>query len=65
MAMGVIQRVEDVSSIPSQPVGLLKTAPVKIKLKEGAVPYSVTIARRASVPLLPKVKEEFDRMWGY
>lgn len=52
--MGLIQRVEDVSS---QPVGLLKTAPVKIKLKEGAVPYSVTIARRASVPLLPKVKD--------
>lgn len=40
----------------------MKTAPVKIKLKEGAVPYSVTTARQASVLLFPKVMEELDRM---
>lgn len=43
-------------------VGLLKTTPVKIKLNDGAVPYSVTTTWWVSVPLLPKVKEELDRM---
>lgn len=43
--MGLIQRVEEVSSPPCEPVGLLKTTPVKIKLKQGVAPYSRQLAR--------------------
>lgn len=38
----------------------MKIKPVNIALKEGAVPYSVSIARRLSVPMLSKVKEELN-----
>lgn len=62
VAMGLIRRVENVTSAPSESVGLLRTTPVKIKLKDGAVPYSVTTARWVSLPLLSKVKEELNRM---
>ena len=40
----------------------MKTEPVKIHLKDGAVPYAVHTARRVPLPLLPKVKIELQRM---
>ena len=33
-----------------------------IKLREDATPYALTTPRRVAVPLLPKVKQELDRM---
>ena len=33
-----------------------------IKLREDAVPYALTTPRRVPIPLLPKVKEELQRM---
>lgn len=41
---------------------ILKTNPVRIHLKEGAVPYAVHTARRDPLPLLPKVQKELERM---
>ena len=43
-------------------IGLMNCPPVKIRLKQDAVPYSVNTARRVSIPLIPKVKSEIDRM---
>jgi hypothetical protein len=66
VAMGLVKRIAELKeqNTPylSSDVGLLKVKPVKITLKEDAVPYSVSTARRVSVPMLSKVKEELDRM---
>ena len=56
MAMGLVKRIVELKETnnpyPSSDVGLLKIKPVKITLKEDAVPYSVSTARRVSVPML-------------
>jgi transposase InsO family protein len=36
--------------------------PYKIKLREGAKPFAVTTPRRISLPLMPKVKNELERL---
>ena len=43
-------------------IGCIKTEPVKIRLKEDAQLYAVTMARRVPIPPLPKVREELDRL---
>ena len=43
-------------------VGLMKSDPVKIKLKNSAVPFHCSTARRIPIPLKPKVKAELKRM---
>ena len=43
-------------------LGLMNTDPVTIRLKDDAVPYSLTTPRRVPVPLMPKVKAELQRM---
>lgn len=42
-------------------LGKLKDS-YKIKLREGATPFALTTPRRVPIPLLPKVKEELQRM---
>lgn len=61
--MGLIKRTDEVQEI-NEPasIGLLKCKPVKIVLKDSAVPYSVSTARRVPISLLPKVKVELQRM---
>lgn len=58
--LGLIKRIDEVSTFGG--VGTLKGNPVKIILKDGAQPYSVTAPRRVPIPLLPKVEEELKRM---
>lgn len=62
VAMGLVKRLEEVQSTFGTDLGLLKVKPVKIRLREDAVPYSLNAARRVSAPLLPKVKAELERM---
>lgn len=62
VAMGLVKRLNEVQGTYDTELGLLKVAPVKIRLKEDATPYSVSTARRVSAPLFPKVKAELERM---
>ena len=43
-------------------LGKMNCAPVKIRLKPDAVPYSLHTARRIPIPLMEKVKAELNRM---
>ena len=52
----------DVSYSVYGELGLMNTDPVTIRLKDDAVPYSLTTPRRVPVPLMPKVKAELQRM---
>ena len=61
-SMGLIHRVEQVNESVFGDIGLMKCEPVAIKLKENAVPYSLTALRRIPFPQLPKVETELQRM---
>lgn len=56
--MGLISKIDTVK----EGIGCLKTDPVKIVLKEDSQPSAITVARRVPIPILPKVKEELERM---
>lgn len=62
VAMGLVKRLDELSSAVPTDIGLLKIKPIRICLKDNAVPYSVTTARRISVPMLSRVKLELERM---
>lgn len=62
VAMGLVKRVDEIKGTFGAVVGLLKLKPVKIRLRDDAIPFSVTIARRVSAPLLYKVRTQLERM---
>ena len=54
--LGLVQCINSVS------FGEVKCQPVKIMLKDWAMPYSVTTARCVPIPLLKKVEQDIKRM---
>ena len=65
--MGLIRRLDTLNLKDDifGDIGRLDCNPVKIKLKPGAIPYSVSVARRIAIPLLPAVEAELRRMEKY
>ena len=65
-AMGLVKRieelVEEMTNVNDSEIGLMKTSPVEIKLKDGAQPHCVTTARRIPFPREDGVKAELQRM---
>ena len=60
--MGLVKRIGEINSDVFTQPGLLKCEPVKLVLKNDAIPYSVITARRVQFPLLSKVEAEIIRM---
>lgn len=65
--MNLVRRVDEVQSNASHlqaygEHGTLKTEPVKIELRDDAVPYAVHTVHRVPFAMLQKVKEELKRM---
>ena len=58
--MGLIKKIENVEVF--QGLGCLKTEPVKILLRDNAQSYALSVARRVPIPLLPKIKEELEKL---
>ena len=56
--MGLVKFVNDVFG----DLGVMDTSPVKIHLKDNAIPYSLNTPRRIPIPLTDKVRAEIDRM---
>ena len=65
--MGLVIHVDETkgeadTSVPGPSVGLLKTQPVKISLRENETPFCIPVARRVPFPLMEPVKREIKCM---
>ena len=59
--LGLVKCLEEIGSSFGD-IGLMKTDPVKIILRDGAVPYNVCVPRRIPFPMMKKVESEIKRM---
>lgn len=62
LSRSTASRMNLVKRIDSTDFSVVKCQPIKIKLREGVQPYSVSVARRVPIPLLDKVEKELQRM---
>ena len=60
--MGILKFVAEINEDLFSDYGLMNCDPVRIKLKDDAVPYHLHSPRRVAEPLLKPVKEELDKM---
>ena len=60
--MGLIVRADSVNETKPKEVGLMKTEPIKIHMKENVTPVCRPTARRIPFPLVDAVRAELDRM---
>ena len=66
--VGLIRHLGEVSPQDSDLFGdfsCLDCNSVQIRLKPGAVPYSIPVARRVPTPLLPAVEAELQQIINY
>ena len=59
--MRLVKRIQQVKATAVYQ-GTMKTDPVKVHLRDDAVPHAVHTTRRVPLPLLPKVQAELQRM---
>lgn len=62
MQMVLIQWLEEVETSIYGRTGLVNSKPVKIRIRDDVIAYSIYTARWIPSPLLPKVKKETKRM---
>ena len=60
--LGVLRFTGEVNEDVFGEAGLLKTAPIRIQLREDAVPVALHTARNVPLPLMKPVEEELKRM---
>ena len=60
--MGLVQRAEESTANVFGDIGLMNCEQVRIELTDNAKPYCVYAAKKIPSPLLPKVKDELNRM---
>ena len=60
--MGLIKRADSVKETKSNEIGLMKTSPIKIHIREDVTPVCRAVARRIPFPLMNAVRNELDRM---
>ena len=60
--LGVLRFTGEVTDDVFGEAGLVKTAPIRIQLREDAVPVALATARNVPLPLMKPVEEELKRM---